>query len=119
MASLYRSLQTRGSLGGSFAFGSTSGSASFNISKQKLDSDFNCVQEQTGLYAGSGGFDITVDSHTRLNGAVIGSTATSDKNRLDTGTLGFGNLDNEADYKVESQSVGMSTGMNFQDQLMR
>lgn len=113
----YRSRQTQGSLGGSFTFGSMSGSASFSISKQKLDSDFNSVQAQTGLYAGSGGFDITVDSHTRLNGAVIGSTATADRNRLDTGTLGFGNLDNAADYKVESQSVGMSTGMNFQDQL--
>ncbi|MCG9111050.1 hypothetical protein [Laribacter hongkongensis] len=74
------------------------------------------MQEQTGLYAGSGGFDITVDSHTRLNGAVIGSAATADRNRLDTGTLGFGNLDNEANYKMESQSAGMSTGMNFQDQ---
>ncbi|EFM3321476.1 VENN motif pre-toxin domain-containing protein, partial [Escherichia coli] len=42
--------------------------------------------------------------------AVIASTATADKNRLDTGTLGFSDIENRADYKVEHQSVGISTG---------
>ncbi|MEN3755062.1 hypothetical protein ABC733_27690 [Mangrovibacter sp. SLW1] len=28
-------------------------------------------------------------NHTQLDGAVIASRATADKNRLDTGTLGF------------------------------
>ncbi|EOP2682210.1 hemagglutinin, partial [Escherichia coli] len=32
------------------------------------------------------------------------------KNRLDTGTLGFSDIENRADYKVEHQSVGISTG---------
>ncbi|ENJ3011154.1 VENN motif pre-toxin domain-containing protein, partial [Escherichia coli] len=41
---------------------------------------------------------------------VIASTATADKNRLDTGTLGFSDIENRADYKVEHQSVGISTG---------
>ncbi|HFO9838720.1 TPA: VENN motif pre-toxin domain-containing protein, partial [Escherichia coli] len=41
---------------------------------------------------------------------VIASTATADKNRLDTGTLGFRDIENRADYKVEHQSVGISTG---------
>ncbi|ENH4607976.1 VENN motif pre-toxin domain-containing protein, partial [Escherichia coli] len=46
----------------------------------------------------------------QLNGTVIASTATADKNRLDTGTLGFSDIENRADYKVEHQSVGISTG---------
>ncbi|GDP46938.1 hemagglutinin-related protein [Escherichia coli] len=41
---------------------------------------------------------------------MIASTATADKNRLDTGTLGFSDIENRADYKVEHQSVGISTG---------
>lgn len=41
---------------------------------------------------------------------MIGSTATADKNRLDTGTLGFSDIENRADFEVEHQSVGMSTG---------
>ncbi len=59
---------------------------------------------------GKGGFDVTVSEHTQLNGAVISSTASADKNRLDTGTLGFGNIENHAEYEVEHQSAGMSTG---------
>ncbi|EIG1295912.1 VENN motif pre-toxin domain-containing protein, partial [Escherichia coli] len=48
--------------------------------------------------------------HTQLNGAVIASTATADKNRLDTGTLGFSDTENRADFKTEHQSTGLSTG---------
>ncbi|GEM_PF-5668573 len=55
---------------------------------------------------------VTVSEHTQLNGAVIGSSATADNNRLDTGTLGFSDIRNQADYKVEHQSVGFSTGGN-------
>ncbi|MEG1226753.1 MAG: VENN motif pre-toxin domain-containing protein, partial [Hafnia sp.] len=33
-----------------------------------------------------------------------------DKNSLDTGTLGFGDIHNQADYKVEHQGGGISTG---------
>jgi filamentous hemagglutinin len=45
-----------------------------------------------------------------LNGADIGSTADADKNRLETGTLGWSDIKNEAEYKVQHQSVGISTG---------
>ena len=62
------------------------------------------------IFAGKGGFDVTAGEHTQLNGAVISSTATADKNRLDTGTLGFGDIANHADYKTEHQSAGISTG---------
>ncbi|BCQ41932.1 hypothetical protein ERHA54_45350 [Erwinia rhapontici] len=75
-----------------------------------MHSSWQSVQEQTGVFAGSGGYDITVGKHTQLDGAVIGSTATSDKNRLDTGTLGFSNIENRAEYQVEHQSVGISSG---------
>ncbi|KIG50146.1 VENN motif pre-toxin domain-containing protein, partial [Escherichia coli] len=56
------------------------------------------------------GFDVTTGQHTQLNGAVIASTATADKNRLDTGTLGFSDTENRADFKTEHQSAGLSTG---------
>ena len=106
----YDSKQQNASAGGSFTFGSMTGSASVNLSQDKMHSNWQSVAEQTGLFAGKGGFDVTAGEHTRLNGAVIGSTATADKNRLDTGTLGFSNIENHADYKTEHQSVGMSTG---------
>ncbi|MFC0138941.1 VENN motif pre-toxin domain-containing protein [Erwinia mallotivora] len=52
----------------------------------------------------------TSDITVQLNGAVIGSTATAEKNKLDTGTLGFSDIKNSAEYEVEHQSVGISTG---------
>ncbi|HCT5550954.1 TPA: VENN motif pre-toxin domain-containing protein, partial [Escherichia coli] len=71
--------------------------------------------EQTGMFAGDGGFDITVGRHTQLDGAVIASTATPDKNHLDTGTLGFSDLHNEADYKVSHSGISLSGGGSFGD----
>ncbi|EGE5180531.1 VENN motif pre-toxin domain-containing protein, partial [Escherichia coli] len=62
-----------------------------------------------------GGFDITVGRHTQLEGAVIASTATPDKNHLDTGTLGFSDLHNEADYKVSHSGISLSGGGSFGD----
>ncbi|EPT5031777.1 hemagglutinin repeat-containing protein, partial [Escherichia coli] len=106
----YDSKQQNASAGGSFTFGSMSGSASVSLSRDKMHSNHDSVQEQTGIFAGRGGFDVTTGQHTQLNGAVIASTATADKNRLDTGTLGFRDIENRADYKVEHQSVGISTG---------
>jgi len=40
----------------------------------------------------------------------IASTAGADKNRLDTGTLGFSDIGNRADYKVEHLGGSFSTG---------
>ncbi|EOK9304003.1 hemagglutinin repeat-containing protein, partial [Escherichia coli] len=81
----YDSKQQNASAGGSFTFGSMSGSASVNLSRDKMHSNYDSVQEQTGIFAGRGGFDVITGQHTQLNGAVIASTATADKNRLDTG----------------------------------
>ncbi|HHP3599125.1 TPA: hemagglutinin repeat-containing protein, partial [Escherichia coli] len=106
----YDSKQQNASAGGSFTFGSMSGSASVSLSRDKMHSNYDSVQEQTGIFAGRGGFDVTTGQHTQLNGAVIASTATADKNRLDTGTLGFSDLENRADFKTEHQSAGLSTG---------
>ncbi|KEY58940.1 hemagglutinin repeat-containing protein [Serratia sp. DD3] len=106
----YDAKQTSVSGGVSVAVIGGGGSANLSMSRDKVHSNYDAVQEQTGIYAGNGGFDITVGEHTQLNGAVISSTANADKNLLDTGTLGFGNIENKAEYEVEHQSVGISSG---------
>ncbi|MEX6158384.1 VENN motif pre-toxin domain-containing protein [Providencia manganoxydans] len=89
-----------------------------NTNKTEMHSDYQSVDRQTGINAGKGGFDITVGDHTQLDGAVISSTADANKNKLDTGTLGFGDIKNKAEYKVDSQSGGFSSGGTpFTDQL--
>ncbi|MBD1226990.1 hemagglutinin repeat-containing protein, partial [Xenorhabdus griffiniae] len=106
----YDAKQENISAGASFTYGSMNGSASVNARRDKLHSTFDSVNEQTGIFAGKGGFDIKVGEHTQLDGAVMASTADKDKNRLDTGTLGFSDIQNKAEYKTEHQSVGISTG---------
>ncbi|MFV8986363.1 hemagglutinin repeat-containing protein [Serratia fonticola] len=110
---LYDMKQQNASAGGSFTWGSMSGSGYLNLSQDKMHSNYDSVQEQTGIFAGKGGFDVKVGEHTQLDGAVISSTGTADKNSLDTGTLGFSDLHNKADYNVEHVGVGISGGGDF------
>ncbi|WP_380181722.1 hemagglutinin repeat-containing protein, partial [Kalamiella sp. sgz302252] len=114
----YDSKQQSASAGASYTFGGGGGSVSVNLSRDKMHSTWQSVNEQTGIFAGKGGFDVTVGEHTQLNGAVIGSTADASLNKLDTGTLGFSNIENHADYKVEHQSVGMSSGGPIGSQML-
>ncbi|UCZ75072.1 hemagglutinin repeat-containing protein [Dickeya zeae] len=104
----YDSRQTSVSAGGSFTFGSMTGSGYLSASQDKMHSSYDSVQQQTGLFAGQGGYDIHVGNHTQLDGAVIGSTASADKNRLDTGTLGWSNIDNQAVFSVSHSGIGLS-----------
>ncbi|NCH72848.1 hemagglutinin repeat-containing protein [Cronobacter dublinensis] len=108
----YNSKQTNVNAGGSFTFGSMTGSGYLGVTQDKMRSSFDSVAEQSGIFAGKGGFDVSVGNHTQLNGAVIGSTAAADKNRLETGTLGFTDIGNKADYKVSHKggTIGAGTG---------
>ncbi|MGR2855597.1 filamentous hemagglutinin N-terminal domain-containing protein [Erwinia sp. 1181_3] len=116
----YDSKQTSFGAGGSFTFGSMTASGYINASQDKMHSTYDSAMEQSGIYAGKGGFDIQVGDHTQLNGAVIASQAGADNNRLETGTLGFSDLGNEADYKVSHSgiSAGMSNGGSMGGQML-
>ncbi len=84
--------------------GSASGSASL------IDSQYRSVREQTGIEAGSGGFQLHVDGHTALIGAAIASSADAASNQLTTGSLSVDALQNEARYLAASVSGGTSGG---------
>ncbi|WP_405424792.1 hypothetical protein [Pantoea stewartii] len=47
---------------------------------------------------------------TSRSSAVIASTADNYRNILDTGTVGWSGIQNQADYKSEHQSAGFNTG---------
>ena len=89
------------------------GSGYIAASRDKMKSRFDSVAEQTGIFASDGGFDITVGNHTQLDGAVIASTATADKNSLDTGPLGFSDIYNQADFKTQHSGINLSGGGEF------
>jgi filamentous hemagglutinin len=90
-----------------------SSSASANASTGKMNSDFKSVTEQTGLWAGDGGFLIDVKNNTTLIGSVIASSdrAVADGlNKLTTGTLVTEDLKNTAKYSGSQVSIGGGFG---------
>lgn len=105
------------SLGGSVTVG-LGFSASGSYSQQKMDNDYASVQNQSGLKAGDGGFQVVVKGNTHLTGGVIASSdkAVADgKNSLSTGTLTVGDVQNHANYSGSSISLGGSGSMKGGD----
>ncbi|WP_336293501.1 hemagglutinin repeat-containing protein [Cronobacter dublinensis] len=84
---------------------------SANAAGGKVTHDFKSVIEQSGIFAGTGGFDVHVGEHTQLNGAVIASNADATKNRLDTGTLGWNDIHNKSQTSGNQFAVSVSGGM--------
>ncbi|WP_342672813.1 hemagglutinin repeat-containing protein [Achromobacter spanius] len=94
-----------------YCYGSSSAWA--NAGAGKMNSDFKTVTEQTGLWAGDGGFLIDVKNNTTLLGSVIASSdrAVADGlNKLTTGTLVAQDLKNTAKYSGSQVSIGGSFG---------
>jgi filamentous hemagglutinin len=86
-----------------------SGGVTGSISKGKTDSTYASVTNQAGIFAGKGGFDITVGKNTDLKGAVIASEATPDKNKISTDTLTYSDIQNKAEYSASSTGVSLDT----------
>ncbi|OAI58852.1 hemagglutinin, partial [Ralstonia solanacearum] len=90
-----------------FCIGSTvSGSA--NLAEGRTDSTYASVVHQSGIAAGTGGYNINVKGNTDLVGGVISSTADPSKNTLRTGTLTTRDVENHAAYSSEQSSVSAS-----------
>jgi len=91
-----------------FCYGSTvAGSA--NLAAANMNSDYKGVTDQSGLYAGTGGYDINVGKNTTLQGAVIASEASADKNRLSTDRLIVSDIKNVSEIKSQSAGISVSS----------
>ena len=101
-------------LGGQITVGyGVSGSANYH--RSSLTADYASVTEQSGIYAGDGGYQIEVAEHTDLRGGLITSTAAAEAaghNRFSTGTLSASDLANHAEFKGSSVGLGASGGVN-------
>ena len=80
--------------------------------KSNVDSNYNSVTDQSGIYAGKDGFDIVVGKNTDLKGGIISSEAAKDKNKISTGTLTYEDIQNKADYKAGSIGINVDTSKN-------
>jgi len=105
------------SIGGSVSVGYGKMGGSFNYSDSKTKSNYASVNEQSGIMAGDGGFQVNVKGNTDLKGAVIASTDNAikqNKNMLTTLALKAVNLQNAAEYRAKGMSFGGGVGLNKQ-----
>ncbi|GAB2562795.1 hypothetical protein ISP15_18040 [Dyella jejuensis] len=79
-----------------------------SYNQRKVDSHYQSVNEVSGIQVGDGGFQLAVGGNTHQVGGVIASSADPSKNVLDTGSLTYENIHNEANYSASS--VGISGG---------
>jgi filamentous hemagglutinin len=100
------------SSGGGFSISQGGGGASFSHTNANANGSYAGVNEQAGIQAGDGGFNISVNGNTDLKGATIASTADASKNSLTTGTLTFSDIQNQSNYDAHSSgfSAGASVG---------
>ncbi|MFZ7110022.1 hypothetical protein ACLSYT_11370, partial [Avibacterium avium] len=90
-------------------------SASASYNQSKMNADYASVQEQSGLFAGDEGYQIDVRKHTDLKGGLITSTAqaeTEGKNRFETGTLSYSDIENHANYSGSAFGAGVQADIN-------
>ena len=83
-----------------------------SATKSNVDSNYESVTDQSGIYAVKEGFEINVGENTDLKGGIISSTADADKNKLSTGTLTYEDIKNKADYKAGSIGINVDTSKN-------
>lgn len=93
------------------SLGLNDGFGGISLSKQDNSSNYASVYQQSAIEASEEGFDIQVTGNTHLEGAVIGSTAVADKNRLMTGTLTFNDIDNHMNAEASTSGVTLSSEM--------
>ncbi|WP_442878605.1 hypothetical protein [Burkholderia sp. 1B3(2022)] len=69
------------------------------------------MNEQAGIQAGEGGFNVNVKGNTDLTGAAIASTADPSKNTLTTGTLTYRDIENHSTYNADSSGFSAGAGV--------
>ncbi|WOE74041.1 hemagglutinin repeat-containing protein [Alterisphingorhabdus coralli] len=85
-----------------------------SYSKTDIDGDFVSVNEQSGIFAGEGGFDINIEEKATLNGAVVASEASPDLNSFRSAELEMNDLANRETFDASQMNVSasLSGGIN-------
>jgi filamentous hemagglutinin len=115
--STYDSKQKSAGISVSVPIGAGAYGGSISASNSNTQSNYASVNEQSGIMAGDGGFQVTVNGNTNLTGAVIASTQAAiqnNANSLTTQTLTTSNIENSAEYEAKGISLSAGVGLNQQ-----
>ncbi|MGO2121615.1 MAG: hypothetical protein ACTH3L_12955, partial [Psychrobacter sp.] len=96
------------------AGGGAGSSLSVNGGKTNVNADYQAVGEQSGIFTGDGGLDLTTEGTTNLIGGAITTTdkALQDglNNYVSKGGITTQDIENTTSYKGDAISVGLSVG---------
>lgn len=87
-------------------------SANINIQNAKTTGNYSSVEEQSGIRAGDGGFDVRVKGKTDIKGALIASSQAAIEagmNRLETASLVTSEIQNQAKASAKSSGISISS----------
>ncbi|MEK6293762.1 MAG: hemagglutinin repeat-containing protein [Paraburkholderia tropica] len=106
------------SSGGGFSVSQSGASGSFSSQHGDASGNYAGVNEQAGIQAGDGGFNVNVKGNTDLKGATIASTADAANNNLSTGTLSLVSADAVSiasgnDINVKGSTIVGSNDVNL------
>lgn len=86
-----------------------------SLQRTDIDSKYTSVIHQSGLYAGSTGFNISVGNTTTLEGALLASR--TDTNTLKTKYLVMKDMENRAKYTYGSKGVSYLSDVQYRKSL--
>ena len=86
-----------------------------SLQRTDIDSKYTSVIHQSGLYAGSTGFNISVGNTTTLEGALLSSR--TDTNALKTKYLVMKDMENRAKYTYGSKGVSYVSDVQYRKSL--
>ncbi|WP_436897341.1 hemagglutinin repeat-containing protein [Acinetobacter gyllenbergii] len=86
----------------------TAWQASGNYNNSKAQGTSNSVNQQSGLFAGDGGYHVKADQVDLKGGAIV-STASKDNNNLTANSLTFSDIKNQSQYDAKSVSLSGGT----------
>lgn len=86
----------------------TAWSASGNVNSSSASGSFAGVSEQSGLFAGNGGYHVNADNVNLIGGAIASTNA--DNSELTAQTLTYSDLHNSMDYSASSASLSGGFG---------
>ena len=86
-----------------------------SLQRTDIDSKYTSVIQQSGLYAGSTGFNISVGNTTTLEGALLASR--TNRNTLKTNHLVMKDMENKAKYTCGSKGVSYLSDVQYRKSL--
>ena len=111
----YTDHTTSGGMGLSLSKKGAFKSLQSSLQRTDIDSKYTSVIHQSGLYAGSTGFNISVGNTTTLEGALLSSR--TDTNALKTKQLVMKDMENRAKYIYGSRGVSYLSDVQYRKSL--